>query len=293
MRVINLVKSCFASLDNRVGGRPAGGVEQGRSDALVDLGGQNRRSRREEERQNRRTRRQEEDRRAGKLSAGLAISICILASFLLILTLQNMIQVTYAHPADGPHEMMIYVQTDPDVNTVMAKIDALDQKLYGGRHQLSIGLMDDATWPFAWYLRDYNNLCLSFPTGCGDRAKNVQVIITAGEQIENARTKYAAGQHPSFLLQQYRMRNWWDEGYKPPPCAPSPTDNCADSPKWGGVGAGLWLSYGDNPPPNAQPNLALAAQHIWQWWWQRQPFGGTGGVYNMALLIRQDLGAAP
>ena len=40
--------------------------------------------------------------------------------------------------------MMVYVQTTTDANTVMAKIDALDQKLDNGKHQLRIGMMNDA-----------------------------------------------------------------------------------------------------------------------------------------------------
>ncbi|HLZ59537.1 MAG TPA: flippase activity-associated protein Agl23 [Ktedonosporobacter sp.] len=228
---------------------------------------------------------------------GVALATCLLAGLLLILTLQNMLQVTYVHAADGPHEMMIYVQSAPDVHLVMSKVDALDQQLYGGKHQLSIGLMDEATWPFVWYLRDYTNVCLSFPTGCGDKAKDVQVIITAGNQLEKARMQYATsnspGRAPDFLFHQYIMRNWWDEGYKPPPCVATATQSCGDSPTWGGVGAGLWLSYGDTPPPGAQFNLGLAAQRIWQWWWQRTPFGGTGGAFNMGFFIRKDLGVAP
>ena len=51
------------------------------------------------------------------------------------------------------------------------------------------------------------------------------------------------------------MRTWWDEGYKPPVCVPSKTVSCDGEPTWGGVGPALWLSYGDNPPPNAKFNL--------------------------------------
>jgi len=92
--------------------------------------------------------------RKGVFARGTVLAGAVLAVLLLLPTLQNMYQVSYVHAADGPHEMMVYVQTTTDVNIVMARIDALDQKLNGGKHTLAIGVTDDATWPFAWYLRD-------------------------------------------------------------------------------------------------------------------------------------------
>ena len=232
---------------------------------------------------------------AGARSAGTALVGAVLAVLLLLPTLQNMREVSYVHAADGPHEMMVYVQTTTDVNIVMQKIDALDQKLYGGKHLLPIGVMNDAVWPFVWYLRDYKNVCLYYPDSCPNIAKTIPVIISGGDNLYTAESQYggSAGKPGEYLYHQYHMRTWWDEGYKPPPCVPVKAGDCADQPTWGGVGPGLWLSYGDNPPPGAKFNLGLAAQHIWQWWWQRRPFGSTDGSYDMALFIRSDLGATP
>src|SRR5947209_8091595 len=75
--------------------------------------------------------------RVSVFAAGTAIFSVIMAALLLVPTLHNMYEVTYVHPADGPHEMMIYVQTTTDVNIVMSKIDELDQKDYGVKHQLT------------------------------------------------------------------------------------------------------------------------------------------------------------
>ena len=174
---------------------------------------------------------------------------------------------------------MVYVQTTTDVNTVMSKVDALDQKMFGGKHQMQIGLTSDATWPYAWYLRDYPNVCFDFPTGCPGW-KNVPVIIGGGDNPYGLEQQYggAASNPNQYAYQLYKMRTWWDEGYKPPAT--------------GGIGPGLWLSYGDNPPLNAKFNLGLAAQHIWQWWWQRRAIGDTGGAYDMVLFIRNDLTSA-
>ena len=231
----------------------------------------------------------------GARSAGTALVGAVLAVLLLLPTLQNMREVSYVHAADGPHEMMVYVQTTTDVNIVMQKIDALDQKLYGGKHLLPIGVMNDAVWPFVWYLRDYKNVCLYYPDSCPGIAKTIPVIISGGDNLYTAESQYggSAAKPGEYLYHQYHMRTWWDEGYKPPPCVPVKAGDCAEQPTWGGVGPGLWLSYGDNPPPGASFNLGLATQHIWQWWWQRRPFGSTDGAYDMALFIRSDLGVTP
>lgn len=231
----------------------------------------------------------------GRLAGGFGLASLVLAVLLLLPTLHNLYEVAYVHPADGPHEMMVYVQTTTDVNSVMAKIDALDKKMDGGKHQLRIGVMNDAEWPFVWYLRDYPNTCLGFPTYCGD-ASTIPVIITGGDNLYKTQQQYASGNTTgaSYLFHQYHMRTWWDEGYKPPPCIPSKANNnCDGQQTWGGVSPGLWLSYGDNPPPGAKFNLGLAAKNVWAWWWQRKAIGSTEGSYDMGLLIRSDLGVTP
>ncbi len=225
----------------------------------------------------------------GVFARGTVLAGAILAVLLLLPTLQNMYEVSYVHAADGPHEMMVYVQTTPDVNIVMAKVEALDQKLDGGKHTLAVGVTDDATWPFAWYLRDYTNVCFQFPGGCKSTANSIPVIITGGDNLAPFEGQYAA----NYNSHAYNMRSWWDEAYKPAPCVITPTNSCQNQQTYGGVGPLLWLSYGDNPPPHAMFNAGLAVKNIWQWWWQRKPFGATDGAYKMGLFIRKDLGVSP
>ncbi len=213
----------------------------------------------------------------------------VCAILLLLPTLHNMYEVSYVHAADGPHEMMVYVQTTTDVNIIMSKIDQLDQQYDGGKRQLPIGITDDATWPFAWYVRDYTNVCFSYPTGCAATAKSYPVIIAGGDNPYGAETTYGG----AYMYHQYHMRSWWDEGYKPPACIPGKTVTCGDPSEYGGVGPWLWLSYGDNPPPNAKFNLSLAVQHIWNWWWYRQAIGSTDGSYDMVLFIHKGLRVTP
>ncbi|HCI81439.1 MAG TPA: hypothetical protein DHW02_17320, partial [Ktedonobacter sp.] len=146
-------------------------------------------------------------KRIGVLAGSGAIVTIVMALLLLAPTLHNMYEVSYVHAADGPHEMMVYVQTTTDVNTIMAKVDALDQKYDGGTHAMPIGLMNDATWPFAWYLRDYTNVCYNYPTDC-PAAKNVPVIITGGDNLYSAEVQYSTkvANSPTYAFHQYKMR---------------------------------------------------------------------------------------
>jgi len=221
-------------------------------------------------------------RRSPRLSLVASILIAVSALLLLLPTLQNMYQVSFVHEADAPYEMMIYVQTSTDINIVMDKIQQVDQKLYHGNHAVPIGVTNDTTWPFAWYLRDYTNVCFNYPTGCQSTASTYPIILGSGDgelasmQQQDAQT---------YQYHQYHLRTQWDQGYMLPQCVKSATNACTTPQPYIGVGPGLWLSYGDNPPKGAQFNLLRAASNIWQWWWERKPFGATNGSYDMGLFI--------
>lgn len=223
-------------------------------------------------------------------SAACFGSLC--AVLLLIPTLQNMYQVAYVHPADSQHEMMVYVQTTVYVDTVMEKIARVDQQLDGGRHQLRIGVMSGAWWPFAWYLRDYPNTCLGYPTNCQDWVGSTPVILAADDNDLYALEQQLQKNYRSHV---YLMRGQFDQGYMPPLCVSKPGNPCPYQPYWG-YGPALWFTYGDTPPPGASFNPVLAFQHIWRWWWQRIPFGsssGGNGGYNMELFIQNNINVIP
>jgi len=234
--------------------------------------------------------------RPGIARAALGLFGAVLAALLLLPTIHNMYEVSYVHPADGPHEMMVYVQTTTDIDIVMERIQEVDQKDFGGKHQVLIGVTDDATWPLAWYLRDYPNLCFGFPEKCPSWKNTVPIIISGGDDPYGDISTYAPA-NGKYLYHEYQMRSWWDEGYKLPPCMPGQTpasNTCSDPNLGSGVGPLLWLSYGDSPPPGAKFNLGLTLQRVWNWWWQRQSFGGTANNhYDMELFIQKGLGVTP
>jgi hypothetical protein len=150
-------------------------------------------------------------------------------------------------------------------------------------------VIGQATWPFAWYLRDYTDVCFNFPQACPTFANTTQVIISDQENLGTVQTQYGK----KFLYHQYHMRSQWDQGYMPPPCVPSATNPCTEVQQYTGVGPLLWLSYGDNPPPGAKFDLGRAISNVWQWWWQRKAIGSADGSYDMGLLIRKGLGVSP
>lgn len=236
------------------------------------------------------------DARGRGLPTAVAGLLGVIAALLLLLpTIHNMYEVSYVHPADGPHEMLVYVQTTTDVDLIMARINAVDQQHFGGKHQLLIGVTDDATWPFAWYLRDYPNLCFGFPEKCPSWKDTVPIVISGGDDPYGDINAYAPV-NGKYLYHEYQMRSWWDEGYKLPPCpaGQKPSLSCSDPSLGSGVGPLLWLSYGDSPPPGAKFNLPLSLQRLWNWWWQRQPFGATeSNHYDMELFIQKGLGVSP
>jgi uncharacterized protein (TIGR03663 family) len=224
-------------------------------------------------------------RKRRSLAGAIAVLGCAL--ILLAPTLQNMFQLSYIHQADAPHEMMIYVQTSTDINIVMDKIQQIDQKLYGGKHEVPIGVTNDTTWPFAWYVRDYTNVCFQFPTGCPATAQSIPIIIGSGDELLTMQPQYAQ----SYQYHQYHLRTQWDQGYMPPPCVKSATDSCSIPQPYVGVGPWLWLSYGDSPPKDAKFDLVRAATNIWNWWWHRTSFGSVTGSYDMGLFINNSVSA--
>jgi predicted membrane-bound mannosyltransferase len=203
------------------------------------------------------------------------------AVVLLVPMLHGMLVLSHQDAANGPHEMMVYVQTTPDVQRVMDKINRADALLYGGRHQLKIAVGQGEEWPFYWYLRDYSldphpGYYASFDPSLTSPTITQEDVLLLTES--DAATFLQA--HPTgYRSHTYQLRSWWDEGYKPPIT--------------GGVGFGSWLSYGDAPPPHAKFDLGRAVTRLWSWLWGRTPLGYADGSYNFVLVVRDGVPIQP
>ena len=223
--------------------------------------------------------------------AGGALASAALGVLLLIPMVHSMYLVTYQDPANGPLEMMIYVQTTPDVDTVMAKINQADQKLHGGRHQLSVVVGAGEEWPFYWYLRDYwmqphpNTYATFDPTSLQTINPDVLILYPTDAQV------FMQAHPTGYHEKEYALRSWFDESYKPQlACQIHPGTKCPANVDYAfyGKGLGPWLSYGSTPPPNATFNAGRAASRLWNWLWVRQPLGSTTGPYYDFVFIVKD-----
>jgi len=213
----------------------------------------------------------------------VAIFGSLAAILLLIPMVHSMWVLSHQDAADGPREMMVYVQTTTDVTSVMSKINAADQKLYGGKHQLKIAVGQQEEWPFYWYLRDYyldnhpsTYVYWEYPVSDASAPREDVLLLLPSD----AETFMA--QHPTgYTMHQYKLRSWWDEAYKPRPGDVGPSQYANT-----GVGLGPYLSYGSNPPPNATFDAGRAARRVWRWMWLREPLGSTDGSFDFTLVVR-------
>ena len=59
--------------------------------------------------------------------------------------------------ADIPVEMLVYTQTSPDIPDIVDNIERLAEETGKGRDiSIRVDSTDGYSWPWAWYLRNYN-----------------------------------------------------------------------------------------------------------------------------------------
>ena len=128
----------------------------------------------------------------------IALILCLLIS---VYALHTGLPLTFAH-GDTPRDLLVYVQTSPDVPYVTAQIEQMSRRLTGATD--IVGLIDNEdSWPFAWYLRDYAKV--GYIANIGDPGEAAFVIVTASE-FENAREHL--GNYAPF---RYKLRWWFPE----------------------------------------------------------------------------------
>lgn len=106
---------------------------------------------------------------------------------------------------DIPRDMLVYVQTTPDVPMVTQQLQQLSQQVTNGMG-LSVWYDDVTQWPFNWYLKDFTNrryIARSLPTPL-----NAQVIIISTDVLTSQmKTELSA----NYTYQEYPMRWWFPE----------------------------------------------------------------------------------
>ena len=146
--------------------------------------------------------------------AGLGVMVA-----LLVLTIHTGWGVTYAR-GDIPQDMMVYVQTSPDVPRVMQEIERISNQtgagkelkiLLDGGYSENVGGQtvshESIAWPFEWYLRDYKNK--SYYSRTFTTPTDAAVILAMVPNEEPIRSNLS-----NYVAIRGRLNWWYPEDYK-------------------------------------------------------------------------------
>ncbi len=130
--------------------------------------------------------------------------------------------VTYAH-GDIPVELLVYVQSSPDVPWVASEIERIGNQLGKGK---DVGILMDngytesvggqvishesIAWPFEWYLRDFKNrryFTKTLPTDVD--LKDYPIILVMAPNLDPIRD-----QIKDYHGAKYKLNWWYPEDYK-------------------------------------------------------------------------------
>lgn len=139
-------------------------------------------------------------------------------AMLLVFTLRASVLSSWGHPdllkdsntlasrdrGDTPVEMLVYVQSSPDVPIIRDAIDKVAAASGEGAHlPIVVDATDDYAWPWAWYLRKYDNLTIQEITK--DYEPPAGSVVLASWQ-DNAYLKI----DPSLFTEATRYHHrWW------------------------------------------------------------------------------------
>ena len=127
----------------------------------------------------------------------VALSLLVV---LLALTVRFAWMATFIN-ADLVTEFLVYAQGTPDVSLVTRELETMSRRLTGGLH-MKVAYDDESSWPFVWYLRDFDNTQFYGKKPGGPFDSEVVIVGSANE----------AGIKP-FLSNKYYRRQyrliWW------------------------------------------------------------------------------------
>ena len=157
-------------------------------------------------------------RRVGVARPLVAAALLVLGAFYI----HTSWMVTYAH-GDIPVEMLVYVQSSPDIPWVVREIERIGFQT-AQRQDLRI-LMDNGytetvggqpivhesvSWPFEWYLREYKNRRYFTRTfGSDVNLRDYPVILVMAPNLDPIRDQLG-----DYVGQKYRLNWWYPEEYK-------------------------------------------------------------------------------
>ncbi|MCX7698912.1 MAG: TIGR03663 family protein [Candidatus Goldbacteria bacterium] len=130
----------------------------------------------------------------------------------------------YGYGAD-PKESLVYVQSSPDVLLVTEKIKKFAKAMKSQKwdsesfrkfnpYDLEIVCEDYCTWPFAWYLREFNRIAYQ-PKNIPEYEKGKPLILSGIEEANRGHDQRVFDLlKDEYYYERYKLREWWapDEG---------------------------------------------------------------------------------
>ncbi len=138
-----------------------------------------------------------------RLAAGLTV---LVVAMLGVFSVRTAILTAYDH-GDVPREFLFYAQTSPDVPDVVGRIDHI-AKASGKGPGLRIQVDEADTWPWAWYLRNYN---ISFESMGAEFVPETGALLLVKAENETFTTAHRQDYQPP---QPYTLRWWFPEEYR-------------------------------------------------------------------------------
>lgn len=221
-----------------------------------------------------------------KLGRRLALPLVGLAMVAVILAgqIHTSMRLTY-FDGDIPVDMLIYVQTSPDVTRVVEEIGLMSRESTGGL-DMPIAYDSGTSWPFQWYLRDYTQRRF-FGTTLNEPPDEPIVLISNEYINEGNNEEMLAG----YTYTEYVMR-WWfpeDETYRRFAIAPELNKTERQNYQTDEVGPfgvvdvaeSVWRSIWGLREPQQQAKMFRLGSYRELW----APIGS----YNFRVYVRNDL----
>lgn len=222
--------------------------------------------------------------RLGVRRAGIAL---LLSSTLVLSLLQVHTEwrLTYRQ-GDVAKDMLIYVQTPPDVPRLTTQLGALSEAL-DGNMGLEVWFDDQTRWPLYWYLRDFTNQHFfgnQLPAG---QEMTAPVVLVANQNVNDTLNNALK----DYTYQEYPLRWWFPENdtYRRFAYAPDLND------------PGLQNLQDQRPGPYSLTDTGLSAlrsiwslrdpqeqAHLFRLLAFRETPSGLG-TFNFRVYIRNDL----
>ncbi|MGD2148536.1 MAG: hypothetical protein PVH41_17710, partial [Anaerolineae bacterium] len=138
----------------------------------------------------------------------LVVLLLVVLAVPVLLTIRHSWHFCYVN-YDYPIEHLVYAHSGPAVKETMDEIEELSRRVVGGPRQIEVAYGADGSWPFHWYLRNYEN-AVFYGENPTREQMNAPVVI-AGRQEWDAVAPYLANE---YIVNTYTYLWWPMEDYK-------------------------------------------------------------------------------